>query len=287
MSQQTSTDAGSGVKWLSEGFSLFTANPGPFVLMGLILAAIGLVPLLGGLALMLLAPALYGGMLLAYREQKAGRKVEVGQLFAAFQEDGRLAKMLPLCLPGIAAAVVLAVLLIVLLFGALMGAGGIASASKLGSPSGLLHAMTGAGIIGGLIFALLALGIMLLNWALLFTAIPRAMLDDVEPFAAMKESFATVRGNLGAFAIFVLLVGVGYGVVFAVIGSLSAILASLALGAVATPVIVAGIFTAWRQLFDKADDVGEAQPLPPTEPPAPPAAPSEDSTPTEPPPSGE
>ena len=71
---ESKTDAGSGVTWLSQGLQSFMKNPVPFAVMGLILAVIGMVPILGGLAMMILGPALYAGMLSGYRAEAAGGK---------------------------------------------------------------------------------------------------------------------------------------------------------------------------------------------------------------------
>ena len=150
--------AGNGLQWLTAGLTLTLKNPGPFALMGLLVAVIALVPVLGGLALILLAPALYGGIMFAAREQEAGRAVDFQQLFQAFREQGKLGKMILLCLPGIAAGIVIVVLGAILIGGAVMavlGAGG--SESALGAGAG----------VGALLFVVLALAIGLVSFALM------------------------------------------------------------------------------------------------------------------------
>ena len=146
--------------------------------MGLIVAAIGIVPLLGGLVTVILGPALYGGIVLCRaREQEQGRNAEIPQLFRAFSEPGKLGPMIMLCLPSIAGAVLIFVLLIIFLGGALLG-GGFSAASS-GSPGAIIGALGG----GALILIPLMLAVALAVYALQFFAIPRVMLEGAEPMA--------------------------------------------------------------------------------------------------------
>ncbi|MCB1561504.1 MAG: hypothetical protein KDI75_10500 [Xanthomonadales bacterium] len=275
---ESNTDAGSGVTWLSQGLQLFLKNPVPFAVMGLILGVIGMVPLLGGLVMMILGPALYAGMMSGYRAEAGGGKAEIGNLFAAFQQEGKVVKLLPLCLPGIAAAIVIGIVAGVLLIGAVAtAAGGSVAASQMSSPEGVMAMMSGVGIIGGLIALVVFIAVALVAWALLFTAIPRVMFDGVEPFTAMKESFGTVKSNLFAFIGFALVAMIGYAVVAFVLNLLlgwswiTSFLPPLLMAAGFTPVIVGGLYSAYRQLFGGAA-VAEALPeVPAAPPPAPPA----------------
>ena len=73
--------AGNGLQWLTGAVNLILKNPVPFALMGLLVAVIAIVPILGSLALIVLGPALYGGIIFAAREQEAGRPVDFQQLF--------------------------------------------------------------------------------------------------------------------------------------------------------------------------------------------------------------
>lgn len=272
---ESKTDAGSGVTWLSQGLQLFLKNPVPFAVMGLILGVIGMIPLLGGLAMMVLGPALYAGMIHGYRVEAGGGKAEIGNLFAAFQQDGKLVKLLPLCLPGIGAAIIIGVVAGVLLVGAAVTAvGGSAAASQMNSPEGMMAMLSGVGIVAGLIALVIFIAVALVAWALLFTAIPRVMFDGIEPFAAMKESFGTVKANLFAFIGFALVAMVGYAIVAFVLalllGWISSFLPGLLLAAGFTPIIVGGLYSAYRQLFPGS---GSAEALPETPAAPPPAAP--------------
>ena len=184
-----------------------------------------------------------------------------------------MVKLLPLCLPGIAAAIVIGIVAGVLLVGAAVTAvGGSAAASQMNSPEGMMAMLSGVGIFAGLIALVVFIAVALFAWSLVFTAIPRVMFDGIEPFAAMKESFGTVKSNLFAFIGFALVVMVGYAIVAFVLnlllGWISSFLPALLMAAGFTPIIVGGIYRAYRQLFPGSGQ-GEALPEPPAAPAAP------------------
>lgn len=245
--------AGSGIEWIGGAFQLILQNPVAFLVMGLIVAAIGIVPLLGGLVTIVLGPALYGGIVHAAREQDQGRNADIGQLFRAFSEPGKIGPMIMLCLPSIAGAVLLFVLLIIFVGGALLGGG--LSALGSGSSSAILGALGGS----ALVLVPLVLAIALAIYALQFFAIPRVMLEGVDPMAAMKQSFSDCLANAGAFLVFVgvLMVGViVLGVVLAVLGFLG----SLLVFTVLAPVVGCGLYLAWRQAYGGANGDEAARP---------------------------
>ncbi len=87
-------DAGKGFAWITGAVELIFKNPLVFLVMGLIFAVIGIVPILGSLALLVIGPALLGGMVYAAREQAAGRPADIAQLFQAFREPGKIGPIL-------------------------------------------------------------------------------------------------------------------------------------------------------------------------------------------------
>jgi hypothetical protein len=232
-------EAGKGVNWLTEAVRLVMANPVAFLVMGLIVAVINLVPILGGLALMICGPALLGGIVYAAREQAEGGKAEISHLFRAFQEPGKIGPMLLLCLPTIAGAVVLLICMAVFGLGAL-----------LGGLSGATDSAAGLGALGGGIVIVLLLGVALtfLIYALQFFAGPRVMLDGVEPFAAMKESLSACLANVGAFLIFCVVLLVAF-IVLGIVLMIIPFLGWLALTMAATVVFACGEYLAWREVF--------------------------------------
>lgn len=235
-------EAGSGLNWITGSIQLILKNPVVFLVMGLIVAAIGMVPVLGGLVIIVIGPALYGGIAYAAREQESDRTAEIGQLFRAFSESGKAGPMIMLCLPSIAGAVLLFVLLMIVVGGALLGGG--LSALSSGSTEALIGSLGG----GALILIPLALAIALTVYALQFFAIPRVMLEGAEPMAAMKQSFSDCLGNPGAYLIFVALlmvVAIVLGLVLSVLGFIGGLLVSTLL----TPIIGCGLYLAWRQVY--------------------------------------
>lgn len=253
--------AGNGLQWLTEAVSLILKNPAPFALMGLVVGVISLVPILGGLALLILGPALYGGIMYAAREEASGRKADFQQLFQAFKEPGKLPKMMMLCLPMVALAVVLGVIGVVLLGGALMGAG--MSGANGGDPSAAIAAFGG----GMMLFGLIALVLGFFCYALTFFATPRVMLEGTEPMEAMKDSLRAVLANIGAVLVFCLILLLAVGVVGAVL-SIIPIIGPLILTLALTPLLSVAGYVAWRQVY--RSDI--TQEIPPAAPPVPPAA---------------
>lgn len=235
-------EAGSGMNWITGAVQLVLGNPVVFLVMGLIVAAIQIVPILGSLVILVIGPALYGGIAYAAREQDQDRTPEIGQLFRAFSESGKAGPMIMLCLPTVAGAILLFVLLIVFVGGALLG-GGLSSMNS-GSSTALIGALGGS----ALILIPLALAIGLAVYALQFFAIPRVMFDGVEPIAAMKQSLADCLANLGAYLIFVVVLMV-VAVVLTVILSVLGILGGLLVGTILTPMVGCGLYLAWKQAY--------------------------------------
>jgi hypothetical protein len=252
-------DAGQGIAWLTESVQLLQKNPAPFALMGLVIGAILLVPLLGALAMAIAGPALYGGIMFAAREQAAGRKADFNHLFAAFQQPGKIGPMLTLCLPGVAAGLLIMVLAVVFIGSALLAAGVSAAADA--------NALAGASLgAGGLVFALLAIAVGLFAYALVFFATPRVMLDGVEPMAAMKESLNACLANWAAVLVFVVVLAV-VAILISLVLSWLPLLGHLVMTVVMVPVVCAAIYFASREVF------GPGTPMviePGDEPPAPP-----------------
>jgi hypothetical protein len=248
--------ADSGLRWIADAFRMIASNPAPFLSMGLVVAVIALVPLLGALALGVFGPALYAGIAYAAREQSSGRRAEVQHLFRGFQLPGKLPRLLLLCLPGLAAGLIVVVLLVALLGSALAG---LDTTAIENSPE--LGAALGA---RGLLFAVLALAIGVAAYALVFFAVPRVILTDIEPVPAMRESLQACLTNLGAFLLFFALLLVGAVMLSLLLSWLPPIIAQLIATAVMIPVVSAALYFAWRDVFGEAGDGSEPPGPPPT-----------------------
>jgi uncharacterized membrane protein len=246
-------EAGRGVAWLTDGARLVMANPVAFLVMGLIVAVINFIPVLGGLALTICGPALLGGIVYAAREEAEGRKAEIPHLFRAFQEPGKIGPMLLLCLPTVAGGVLL------LICGFVFGLGAL-----IGGLSGASDSATGLGALGGgfVLMVLIAVALMFVIYALQFFAVPRVMLDGVEPFAAMKESLNACVANIGAFIVFGVVLMVAF-IVLAIVLMIVPLLGWLALVTAATVVFACGEYVAWREVFAGSAAAAMAPPPPP------------------------
>lgn len=249
-------DAGRGIVWITEAAQLIGSNPVPFLLMGLLLAVVVAVPLIGALALTVLGPALYGGIMLAAREQAAGRRADFPQLFTAFQQAELLPKMLLLCLPGIAAGVVVLVLLVIFAGSAIVAVGVSAAANS--------EALAGASLGGGmLIFLLLATAVGVAAYSLVFFAIPRVMLQGAEPIAAMQDSARAFLANLGAVLICLFTLTIGCMLLGAVLSAVSTFIAQLLITSAAIPLVSVTLWRACQDVYGGAEAGPMSAPPPP------------------------
>lgn len=227
-------DAGAAGRWLQRGWNLFTQSVGLWMaqalLLGIILVALNLVPLLGGLLGALLMPALFGGLVYGARQLERGNALEVGYLFQAFREPGRAGPMLMLGLVPLGAAVLTGVLAA----GIMSGAAGTGMATGSGGMGGGM--MAG----GGLVMMLMSLLIGLVSGALLLFAIPRVMFGLDAPMAAIQASYRAVLDNIAAY------------IVLAVIYFVLAIVAAIPFGLgflVLMPVMGAAVYAAHADVF--------------------------------------
>ena len=192
--------AGQGVEWFKGAIQLVKANPVVFLVNALIcliiMMVLAFIPFLGGLAIALLMPVLSAGMVWAFREQAEGRAAQIEQLFQGFKEPGRIGPLLILGLPGIVAGVIVVVLTFIILGGAIMGAG------MSGNNTAAAAASMGGGV--GLII-LISLAVYLAAAMVVVFAIPRIMFDNIEPFAALKESLSASIANILPLIVFALI----------------------------------------------------------------------------------
>ena len=265
--------AARGIDWFSQAIALILKNPTPFLLMGLLLGVISAVPVLGGLALLVLGPAFYAGLMSAARRQAREGSADFQQLFDGFQQEGLLPKLLALCLPAVAAVFVLVVMAVVLIGGAMLG-GGLSAAS--GSDAFAWAALG----LGGVVFLLVALVVGFIAHALVFFAVPRVMFDAKEPFPAMGESWRAVLANIGAVLLFMVLVLVAYVVLFLVLGWLG-VIGQVLITTVMMPLVPVAMWQAYRDVYgDITQETAAVAPVPPAAgqgpdedaPPPPPAA---------------
>lgn len=242
-----------GWQWIVQAVTLVGRHASVFVLMGLIVAGIYLIPLIGGLIMLVVGPALIGGAVVAARDAAQGARPSVSQLFTLFQREGRARDALKLCVPLVVGK---------LLASFVVGIGMLRIAKRAGLDIKTLETQTDVlmktlqGSTGDLIWWFLAaVLILLVAWALSVIAIARVALDDAEPFAAMVESFHLARRNAGAWllAALVLLVGVFVLAMPVLLGG-HMVLAQLVIHVVIYSLLGPWFYFAWRDLCPRKND---------------------------------
>ncbi len=275
MSHQ-SVEASRGHAWFRGAIDLIAHNPVPLLVIALLFvigtSVVSLVPVLGTLAVIALTPVLGGGFMYALREEHEGRGAQIEHLLRGFQEPGRLLPLMLLGVPALIAGILVAIALIVFVGAAALQM--IASgASSSVDPASL--ASLGIGVLVALMFGLL---LVLAAAAIVVFAVPRVMLDGIEPFTAMKESLAASLSNVGALLVFtlmfvaallVLLVATALVGWIPLLGQLVALLAWFAFGVGWIAVSNGGVFLAYRDLWPASAATDIVLPYGPP-PPAPP-----------------
>ncbi|MCB1933480.1 MAG: hypothetical protein KDI45_13565 [Candidatus Accumulibacter sp.] len=224
-------DAGNAVNWLKQGWAIFIANPGAWIAMMVILLVIyvglAIVPLIGPLAAHLLTPVLAAGMLIACHKLARDQPLEIGDLFAGFQQH--TAALLTL---GVLYMIgMLAIMLLIML----LAGGGMAGAMVLQSPLGAGIAFGGI-LLAGLLWALLSVPVVMAVWF----APALVVFNAMQPVDALKASFNACLKNVLVFLV--------YGLIVMVLGFFAALpvgLGFLVLG----PVLAGSVYASYRDIF--------------------------------------
>lgn len=228
------TDRGLG--WWTDAWALFMRNPVMWVVLGLIfivaMMAVGMVPLLGGVVIALVLPALAGGWMLAARKVQEGGALEVGDLFLGFQGE----RIGPLLVLG---ALLLAAMVVIGLVAGVLGAGaafGVMMGGARHSAGGMM-----AGIGAG--FAALAVGFLLgaiVTMAFWF-APALVVFRKTPPIDALQLSVNATLKNVVPFLL------------FSLIYIVASIVASIPFGLgwiVLAPVSLLTAFVSYRDVFE-------------------------------------
>ncbi len=227
--------AGRGWEWIKEGFEMFKANPGVWVLLAIvyliIVIVLSFIPLLGSLALNVINPVFIAGIMLACVAIYNRENFSVGHLFKGFQipQTGRL------CLLGL--------LLLVIIFGIMMVVG-IIAAVVLGASGGfeMMLANGGPGI-GMILMFLVVMLVMLPITMMMYFAPPLVALSDVSITESLSLSFRGCLKNMLPF------------LVFGLIAILLSIIAIIPFGLgllVLMPVMFAALFCAYKDIYTSA-----------------------------------
>ena len=225
-------DAGNGFTWISRGYDLFRRSPGIWiaiiVVYVVVLFAVELVPIFGGIAGMLAGPLFSAGFILGCAAQDRGEELTVGHLFAGF---GRSLGSL-VAVAGINVGCIVVIVLVALLIG-----GGMSLLSSL-SP-GHVPDLSDVGL-PMILGVLLGLALIIPLGMATYYAPALIVLQDLGPVAALRASFFGCLKNILPFLVFC--IGA-----FAV--SLAGTLALCVGLLVAIPVLIAAVYASYRDIF--------------------------------------
>lgn len=225
---------GRGWDWIVEGYTLFRKQPGLWILtavvLGVVFIVISMIPVLGSLANALLFPIFGGGLMLACKDLDQSGKFELADLLAGFkQKTGDLVMVGAFNLFG----------WIVIFFAVftVVGGGVFMGVMRGGAPG------AGISIASMLLALLLVTGLSLPLYMATWFAPALIMLSDLAPMAALKASFFACLRNWIPFLV--------YGIVLFVLCLVAAIPAGLGY-LVLIPVLIASVYTAYRDIFRAA-----------------------------------
>ncbi|MFT4256775.1 MAG: BPSS1780 family membrane protein [Pseudoxanthomonas sp.] len=279
--------ATAGAQWLLDAFALLRRQPLALGLLGLTWGALAIVVLLGAqlnatfglalqLALSLLGPFLFAGLLWAVREVDQGRPALPAHLFRGLQL-GRAGGLLATLLPQVAAGLLLGVAFLALIGPDAMQRFGeaaekMAAAQQAGGqPDPAL--LEGLPVGGVLLCLLLAFALAVAVALMLFVAVPQIVFTGTPGLRALGNSLRASLRNLPAMAVYLLLLFVTLlAISFAaqiialtvqlLLGpSTALLLMNLLMMAVLMPLLAATAYYAWKQLLR---DAGNSPPTPQT-----------------------
>lgn len=225
--------AGRGWSWIAEGWNLFKRHAGMWIAIGVVLAlifiALALIPFLGSLAAMVLAPVFTGGLMIGCRAQEEGGELQIGHLFAGFRE--RFGTLVSVGLLYLAASVVVALVAGLVTGAALwnvVGGGEVDAAAAAGTALTILLTV--------LVMMALLLPVFMAIWF----APPLVVFHEMGALEAMKNSFTACLRNIVPFLVYSAVL-----FVLAILASIPFGLGWLVLG----PTLACSLYAAYRDIF--------------------------------------
>ena len=225
-------DAGRSFAWLNLGWSLFKRTPGMWiavtVTMLVILIVLGMVPVIGQLAVNFLILVFAAGLMLGCRSLEQGGELRFEHLFAGLRQNtGNLIMVGVFYLIGLVA--IMAITFAVTGGGALTGA-------MMGHDAGMAMA-AGSLLIALLVMLVLTMPLIMGIWF----APALVIFHDTGPLAAMKASFSACMKNVLPFLV--------YGVILFVLTLVAAIPFGLGF-LVLIPVLVGAQYASYMDIFE-------------------------------------
>ena len=272
-------EAGRGAAWWARGFHIFKSAFGTWIgimIVYLIISMlIGLVPFVGTVGHWLLTPVFMGGLMIGCQSLERDGPLRFSHLFEGFQGS----HFVPLMIIGavnIALTLAIAAITSIGVIGGMkltdmMGAGG----DPFNAFTGSVRAMTGTGILAGLVVLVIVAVIAMLNWF----APALVALHGVSAVEAMKLSFVACLRNwlpflvYGVVAIALMFAAglgvIGLGLVFgagAIFGSgggmgaflgfmVVLMIVAIAGALIVGPVVFGSTYAAYKDAFDSDGEV--------------------------------
>lgn len=228
---------GHGVRWISDGWALFVARPGFWILVALLqtllLMLVLLVPLLGQVGAHLLVPILSAGLMVVAQRVQDNEPVSVAEAFTGFREHAP-------AVVNVGVWYMLGWMLIVAL-GLLLGGGAALSGMAVGMETHYEWLGMAISILGIALAVVISLLLVLPLVMSVWLAPPLAVFHDIPAMQAMKHSFVASWRSLPAFVVAFFLV------------ALMLLLTSLTLGLallVVIPVMAGATYAAYQDLFE-------------------------------------
>lgn len=225
-------DAGRALEWLKGGWTLFMQNPGIWIALGLttmiIVMVLGLIPVLGQLAITVVMPILSAGLLLGCKSLREGGELRFDHLLAGLQHNTA-----NLVMVGVLTLLAFMVLGVVMF---LIGGGAALTGAFVGNGRGVGMA------IGGFVLAMLVVLALSVPLAMAMWFAPALVVfKNLPAIEAMKASFRACLRNILPFLIYGLIA-----MVLAFIASLPALLGWLVL----CPVLIGSHYTSYVDIFE-------------------------------------
>ncbi len=238
--------AGQGWGWISRGYWHFKTNPWTWILVtvsyALVIMALSLMPLLGGILASLIAPILTGGLMVGAHDQARDKSLVFQHLFAGFSNNvGQLVAAGALYLGGMMLAAIPAVLMV---GGPLvLGMGSMDPTGFAEDPQFMAGAMAEAFAGQTVVLAILVAALLMLPVAMAYWFAPALIaIDGLGAWSAMKLSFRGCLRNILPLLVYGVL-----GLVLIIVGSLPLLLGLL----VVMPTLIASMYVSYRNIFHR------------------------------------
>ncbi len=229
--ESRTVDAGNVFEWFRQGWALFIAQPGQWLLLTIVflsmMLALSIVPLVGTLVANLLTPVFVAGLLHACRRASNSEKLELGDLYAGFGRNAGNLVILGL--------VYMLGMFLVFVITMAVGGGSVVGGMMSGSPAGFGLAFGGVALA-----MLLSLALSAPLFMAMWFAPALVFFNNMPPVEALKASFNACLKNVLPFLVYGLIV-----LVLAFFAALPLFLGVLVL----LPVISGSVYRSYRDIF--------------------------------------